>query len=479
MGFTAGMTSSMGMGTPHYYIEDDGNQWDANTYANFVFDSSGSMGTIITPLQSAMTGPYFSSGSAASQNGVKSTTSLRAELQDVYATAGIEGSPDWNTNNATNGANAFNSHIAFRSLGDEDWLSWTTVRHSGNSSQTWQSLGNSSIVSNVVMVLVINESKPSVSAQANDGYHWTQFGAETEQDFVATVVSGSGVNYTMNTIAYTDNSNNQLRYGVVPDPDNPNTQASSSYDQYVYSAVDSSGNNVLSGTVGNTKIQDIGTISQKTIQLTQSQTWPAGTVVTFRMKAYGYYTTRADAGLGSPSGQFYTSDPANFPNYRNSVTTARLSLSGAAQNGTGYTSNYGFYGIRNTGPSSDNNPSVTMVVLDAGLNGGPLTHGPAQGNYISGNSSIQGPRAFSDTGPGGMTAQQMHTQYGVIEGRDNMHATRADSLNYSLDDMSDLLSWNGKSNLLTAIVLNRKNQETNVQYWKDQLKAALLLNLSF
>lgn len=488
MGFTAGITSSMGIGTPHYYIDDDGNKWDANTYAMFIFDSSGSMNDIITPLTNAMNGAYFSSGSAANQNGVKSTTSLRAELQDVYATGGIQGFPDWNTNNATNGANEYNAHVSFQSKADEDWLNWTTLHYTGSgASQTWATLGASNEVSNVVMVLVINESKPGVGVN-NDGYHYTQYGAETDGDFVATVVSGSGVNYTMNTITYNDNSNNTQRFGVVSRPENPNTEASASYDMFVASAVDSSGNDVLNGYVGLAG-RGNGT-SQKTIVLTASQTWPAGTVVTFRIRAYGYYTTVGDINsapsppTGStvptgPSGQFYTSDPANFTNYRNSVSKARSNLSGQAENGTQY--NNGFRSMLNTGPNSDNSPSLTMVVLDAGLNGSPFanTNLPSQGNYVSGNSSIHGPRNFSDTGPGNMTAQQMHTQYGVIEGRDNMHATRADSNNFSLDDMSDLLAWNGKSNLLTATVLNRKNKETSVQYWKDQLRAALQLNLSF
>ena len=485
MGFTAGITSSMGMGTPHYYIDDDGNKWDANTYAMFIFDSSGSMDAIITPLTNAMNGAYFSSGSAANQNGVKSTTSLRAELQDVYATGGIQGAPDWNTDNSTNGADAYNAHVSFQSIGDEDWLNWTTVHYKGNGAQqTWATLGANNEVSNVVMVLVINESKPGVGV-ANDGYHYTQYGAETDGDFVATVVSGSGTNYTMDTITYNDNSNNTARFGVVSQTENPNTQASSSYDMFVASAVDSSGNDVLNGYVG---IVSHGTAAQKTIELTASQNWPVDTVVTFRIRAYGYYTTVGDINsaqstasygtLGGPSGQFYTSDPDNFQNYRNSVSKARSSLSGQTENGVQY--NNGFRSMLNTGPNSDNSPSLTMVVLDAGLNGSPFPNGNAsQGNYVSGNANIHGPRNFSDTGPGNMTAQQMHTQYGVIEGRDNMHATRTDSNNYSLDDMSDLLSWNGKSNLLTATVLNRKNKETSVQYWKDQLRAALQLNLSF
>ena len=136
MGFTAGISASMGMGTPSYYIDSGGNQWDANTWVNFHFDSSGSMADIITPLTNAMTGAYFSSCSAAGQNGVKSTTSLRAELQDLYATGGIEGAPDWNTNSATNGADQYDLHINHRSINDEKWLTWPD-KHYYNSGEPW------------------------------------------------------------------------------------------------------------------------------------------------------------------------------------------------------------------------------------------------------------------------------------------------------------------------------------------------------
>ena len=51
---------------------------------------------------------------AASQTAdYNNTDSLRNLLQDFYATAGVEGSPDFNTDPATNGAERFNSHVKF------------------------------------------------------------------------------------------------------------------------------------------------------------------------------------------------------------------------------------------------------------------------------------------------------------------------------------------------------------------------------
>ena len=112
MGFEAGLGMPTKLGRPAYYIaKTGGNTWNANTYCSISFDNSGSMADIITPLTNALTGPYFSSGSAAGEDGIKSTISLRAELQDLYATGGIEGAPDYNTNSATNGADQYNLHV--------------------------------------------------------------------------------------------------------------------------------------------------------------------------------------------------------------------------------------------------------------------------------------------------------------------------------------------------------------------------------
>tara|TARA_Y100000356_G_scaffold117764_1_gene108279 strand:+ start:124 stop:1602 length:1479 start_codon:yes stop_codon:yes gene_type:complete len=492
MGFTTGIVSGLEMGTPHYYIHSGGNQWDANTYAMFVFDSSGSMDAVISPLTAAMNGPYFSSGSAAGQDGVKSTTSLRAELQDLYATGGIEGAPDWNTDDSTNGKDAYNDHISFQSLGDEDWLNWTNLHYKGgNQTQSWKDLGDANEVSNVVMIMVINESKPHSSVQDTDGYHWTQFGAEAEKDFTMTVTNVVGGSYPSDTYIFDDtqyinpqraNNPSHAQYkvnGVVTDSSNVNNKAFSSYDQYVYSAIDSNGNNVLTGTNVKPTALNTGTHS---VTFDTAQNWPNGTVVTLRMKSYGYYTKRSDAfgsGTSDPN-MYFMHDPANFPNYRTSVTSARVNFSGTTHNNTGYTANAGFYGIKDTGPNNDNRPSLTIVVVDAGQNGGPYANGQANiGGYVSGQVSIQGPRQFTDNGPGNMTAQQMHTQFGVIEGRDQMHQDRTDTNNYSLNDMNDLLSWNGKQNSLSATVLYRKNYESSTSYWKDQLRAALQQNLSF
>jgi len=116
MGFIAGLGLPSGLGVPSYYMDDPSNVWDKDTYAFLYLDNSGSMDDLIQPLTDALMGDYFSSGDAVHQNGVKNENSLRGTLQDIYATGGIEGAPDWNTNSATNGADEYDKHVSVANL---------------------------------------------------------------------------------------------------------------------------------------------------------------------------------------------------------------------------------------------------------------------------------------------------------------------------------------------------------------------------
>lgn len=163
MGFTTGMISGAEAGTPHYYIDSVGNQWDANTYCSIIFDGSGSMDQIISPLQSAMTGDYFSSGSAAGEDGVKNANSIRSTVQDYYATAGIEGAPDWNTNSATNGSDEFEKHVNTRTLGENSAFDMAQPLYLSGSwpsgvTSTYYNDANFITPSNFIQIVVCNES---------------------------------------------------------------------------------------------------------------------------------------------------------------------------------------------------------------------------------------------------------------------------------------------------------------------------------
>ena len=440
MGFTTGMISGAGAGTPHYYIDEERNPWDRHTWVNFHFDSSGSMNTIISPLQNAMTGAYFSSGSAASQNGVKSTTSLRAELQDLYATGGIEGFPDWNTNAATNGANDYDLHVNHRSINNERWLTWSNLHYynSGNSNQTWKTLAQSNTINNIVQVFVINESKDTTRG---GGYMSTQFGNEATGSTLKTVTSAT----TNSTTVQVNNTVDIATSGAGTRANIDSSGTAEPFAEHMKLVSVSQGS--LNGT------PTIVSFSGNTLTLSSPQTFAQGTNLTFAMTAKGFNST---------SGSFHHSSPDYHVDANNDIQAARTILF----NGTGVgLPNSGIHQIIDTGQK----PSVTYIVIDAGLG--------SQSRV--GGMNLIGPNADPSNGPGNFTASQRHTQEGIIEGKLTFHATRTDGNNRSLNDFNNLLSWNNKQNLLHLTALYQQNQNSSVSYWKDQLRAALQLNLSF
>ena len=433
MGFTAGITASMAMGTPSYYIDSIGNQWDAHTWVNFHFDSSGSMNDIITPLTNAMTGDYFSSGSAAAGNGVKSTTSLRAELQDLYATGGIEGAPDYNTNNATNGKDAYDLRVNSRSVNDERWLTWSGSHYNSGGSQTWNNLGNNNTVNNIIQVFVINESKGGFPNNRRGGGYYSTPWAEP---FTGTLTKTVQATTTSSTTVELDNIT-----GLVKESDNNDGVVSEPFAEHMKLTAVNTGS--LSGT------PTITNISSNTVTLSSAQSFAAGTQLTFSMTSFGFNST---------NGGFHYSSPDNHSTYATDIVTARNTL------GLGS-------GIKDILTNSGQKPSITYIVIDAGT--GTTTRVSALlnvGDGVVGNAH---------NGPGGLNASQRHVQEGVIEGKLTFHATRTDGNNRSLNDFSDLTSWNEKTNMLHLVALTNKSGETSQSYWKDQLRAALQLNVSF
>ena len=433
MGFTTGMISGAEAGTPHYYIESGGNQWDAHTYVNFHFDSSGSMNDIITPLTNAMTGAYFSSGSAAGQDGVKSTVSLRAELQDLYATGGIEGAPDYNTDNSTNGKNAYNAHVNHRNINDERWLTWSGSHFVGGSSQSWNNLGNNNTVNNIIQVFVINESKGGYpNNRRGGGYYSTPWGEPFTGTLTKTVqaTTSNSTTVVLDTIT-----------GLVKESDNNDGVVSEPFAEHMKLTAVSAGS--LSGT------PTITNISSNTVTLSSAQSFAAGTQLTFSMTSFGFNST---------NGSFHYSSPDDHSTYATDIVGARNTL------GLGS-------GIKDILTNSGQKPSITYIIIDAGS--GTTTRVSALnnvGNGVVGNAH---------NGPGGLNASQRHVQEGVIEGKLTFHATRTDGNNRSLNDFANITSWNDKSNMLHLVALTNKSSETSQAYWKDQLRAALQLNVSF
>ena len=394
MGFTAGIVSSMGMGTPHYYIHsgDNANQFDRHTYVTIWVDVSGSMDDIVVPISNALTGDYFSSGDAASQNGVKSTTSLRAELQDFYATAGIEGSPDWNTNNATNGKNEFNKHVTFISVLGEQTVasinkigsnSIVTTNEIGNgNANSVKSMGHADFItpSNFINIQVCNESHPIYTSGwdgdtwRNNVWTWTGPPAGTHGTNVA---------------------NSEIMDPNGAPPGQPS--------------------------VGYTPLQTNYTRAISLVRGSLFETSLNGSGATFVSNYWNNFTY----GGGLLSGQ--------FPLLR--------------ERADGY------------------KPSVTICVLDPGLEIGNSSHG----NYS----------ANPHNGQGNRTASQEFWHRGVIGG-EGYYGTDGyvTGHTYGLNDFNAKMSWNGRQNVLSLTSLTDQSQNTSVSYWKTKIRDLITSNVN-
>jgi hypothetical protein len=171
MGFVAGLghPGAHSCGIPTYYLDTPGgNIWDANTYLTIVLDITDFGSNTQTAITNAATGSYFSSGSAAGGDGVKAQNTLVALLQDIYATGGIEGYPDYNTNNATNGKTELQKHFQFEKVTTERPMLHLNQPHKYNSTGTWPDNGTTcdwddsgfSSPSNFIQVAIGNESHP-------------------------------------------------------------------------------------------------------------------------------------------------------------------------------------------------------------------------------------------------------------------------------------------------------------------------------
>jgi formylglycine-generating enzyme required for sulfatase activity len=96
-------------------------QFNRDTFILVTFDSSGSMSGAEPEILAALSGGYFKSGSTTERN----PESLRAILQDFYATAGTEFSG--NTNPATNGRDEYDKKVKFLANGSE--RHWEYIRN--------------------------------------------------------------------------------------------------------------------------------------------------------------------------------------------------------------------------------------------------------------------------------------------------------------------------------------------------------------
>ena len=482
MGFVAGLGVPTGMGVPTYYVSgiEPSNDWDANTWVNIYFDSSGSMNDIIDPLTAVMVGAYCGSGSAAGGDCVRSTyanfplaPTLRAELQDYYATGATEESG--NTNASTNGATAYNAHIIYQSRAGELWLDWLykrgTVNGTSTTSETWATFSAAQTVNNVVQVVVLNESKGTPS---NPFYHRTQFGDDLISTHYATVVGAqswsAGFAVDDGSLLILDGRNTnlfdastRLYITAITNPDS----SAGGFTPGVY--VDT----INPTAPWNIVLVHDGGGSSSLIECDDDA------VITFQIRSYGWhvigidgFTTYLGASikpLHSDTGSPDTGSPDNHPTYVTNINAYRSGLASGAG---------GFGGADTNG----NLPSLTVIVIDSGL----------QSQYYSGYVNNQvgtGSTLRADAGNAAgtnRTASQRFIQEGVIEGLGDFANTRSDGNNYSLQGFGDdpllgtgLLAWNAKSNLISSILLENENTNDSQVFWFNQLRNALLQNINF
>ena len=194
-----------------------------NTYIYIYFDASGSMNNTLIALREMQ------------------TNSLKAVLQDLYATGGTASSG--NTNNATNGSDAYDSHVSIVYEDDNDnntkWQNertWAAL--SDNDVNDFLSNGHNNFpadADNVVFLLFQDEAQGSQGADYHDNPADGQIQGSHATD-IATLRS------RINTL---NSSNNNFYRGVVFQVEGANN---SGFKAYLQAVQGSTGN--FSGTSG-------------------------------------------------------------------------------------------------------------------------------------------------------------------------------------------------------------------------------------
>ena len=448
MGFNTGLGFPTSLGRPYYYMKDGGvpiNQWNPNTFLNFTFDSSGSMNSIITPLVNCVDCAYCASGSAAGGDCVKSTNCLRADLQDYYATGGVEGAPDYNSNTATNGKDEYEAHVGYRIIDNERYMTWFYLHYPARSvasvgnglagKQTWNTLAGAKTIDNIIQVTVANESKPPQS-DPNDKYHRSQFGSPHTESVTAEV-NGATTNSTQFT-STTDYDNEDEELTGLSNTGGNNT--------YIMSlTARSSGGTITAGT-------KIMATSGTTVTLNNAHSFVDGETLTFSVTNPGWDNT-----------EIMNEYNIDVNDLRQSVSNTSVNYSNGIH-GALYAPGDGISGVL---PQT---PSINWVHIDAGLTVNSIVTG------LPGSTPPYGPKADpANQINTNFTASQRLLNEGVHLGLGVFGSDPADSgANKSLNDWNDLISpWNNKNNTFLPISLIGQAANTSQAYWYGQLKAAL------
>ena len=196
-----------------------------DTYIMLVFDGSGSMDDAVPALQTMAGGSYFQSGSTT----VKNPNTLRAVLQDFYATGQTE--LQGNTDSSTNGADAYNSHVYL--LIENSEKTWAMLANSSslqfrNSSDTVLSSSRTGFdtasgkdfedADNIITMVFQDESTPYAASGSwsISGYRDTTGGATHKADLDAYKAAISGTPSGTNVYGHVFHLANSNYAGLKP-----------------------------------------------------------------------------------------------------------------------------------------------------------------------------------------------------------------------------------------------------------------------
>ena len=478
MSFTTGLGHPTMLSRTNYYINNQNpgtpiNNWNANTYLLLSFDASGSMDDIMPVIRDVVDCAYCASGTAAGGDCVQATNCLRVDLQDKYATGGIEGAPDYNSNTATNGKDAYEAHVAYRVLGNEQFLTWFQNYYPARDISdfnaafanhlTWEAFGNANTVDNLMFITVGNEAGPSGGSQNyNERYHRNLFGGPITVTRTATV-NGA----TSNSTTFTSDDT----YGNGGGEENEKLTGAGALGHATYADVIGTGSNnafrmFLTGRSSGDPINSNAYITaisngSANVTLSAAHSFFDDEVLTFTL-----YNPGIDM----------TATP--MPDYKIDVRQMRESITFGTNvdysdglHGSGFAPGKGLSGLK---AGSGQEPSIHWAHIDPGA-GSALTMRITNGVVAD---APQGPKANNGNAPGtNYTGPQRHAIEGTLQGI-GIYGNDSGT-NHSLNDWNTVISsWNGKSNTFSVIPLLDASDNTSQAFWYNEIKQAIQIGMN-
>tara|TARA_R110001592_G_scaffold178905_1_gene420193 strand:- start:4 stop:1404 length:1401 start_codon:yes stop_codon:yes gene_type:complete len=465
MSFTTGLGMPTMLGRTEYYINSQNtgtpiNQWSANTYLMLSFDKSGSMNDVIPAVTAVVDCDYCGSGSAAGGDCVKAVNCLRADLQDYYATGATEEAG--NANAATNGKDAYEAHVAYRALGNEQFITFFENYYPARSLDadttafanhtTWEAFGDANTVDNIVFLTVANEAKPGSPLHHDTKYHRSLFGGPFTAEVTAVVDGATSSSTTFTSVdEYGDGTG-----GTVGDKlTHIGAAGYSGNNSFRMKLTARSSGGTITGT------PHITNTSGNDVTLSAAHSFLDEEVLTFQVTNAGIDMSVND-----------------MPNYKSDIKILRESVQlgdvdyTSGLHGFTYAPGKGLSGIKE---SSGQEPSLHWIHIDPG--------GDGNGERVTGGTSAahpRGPVGDNSNSPGALyTGPQLHLIEGLTQGLGPYDETSIGGLNYSVNDWNTMISaWNNKSNTFTPITFYEQSGNSSQAFWYNEMKLAIGIGMN-